>query len=95
MQHISYFVKVSETNRVLHLLSKCNTKMTPASQEIVSGEVLSEHVCRVLVSYHKVQSDLSIADFLVDIMEANINMLCWLLLDWVRSIKDCSLIIST
>jgi hypothetical protein len=69
--------------------------MTPASQEVVSGEVLSEHVCGVLVSCHKVQSDLSIADFLTDIMEANINMLCSLLLDWVRSIKDCSLIIST
>jgi hypothetical protein len=69
--------------------------MTPASQEVVSGEVLSEHVCGVLVSCHKVQSDLSIADFLTDIMEANINMLCLLLLDWVRGIKDCSLIIST
>jgi hypothetical protein len=69
--------------------------MTPASQEVVSGEVLSEHVCRVLVSCYKVQSDLSITDFLVDIMEANINMLCSLLLDWVRGIKDCSLIVST
>jgi hypothetical protein len=69
--------------------------MTPASQEIVSGEVLSEPVCGVLVSCHKVQSDLSIADFFVDIMEANINMLRSLLLDWVRGIKDCSLIIST
>jgi hypothetical protein len=69
--------------------------MTPTSQEVVSGEVLSEHVCGVLVSCHKVQSDLSIAEFLVDIMEVNINMLCSLLLDWVRSIKDCSLIIST
>jgi hypothetical protein len=56
--------------------------MTPASQEVVSGKVLSEHVCGVLVSCHKVQSDLSIADFLMDIMETNINMLC-LLLDTV------------
>jgi hypothetical protein len=48
--------------------------MTPASQEVVSGKVLSEHVCGVLVSCHKVQADLSIADFLVDIMKANINM---------------------
>jgi phage-related protein len=54
MQHISYFVKVSETNSVLHLFIKCNTKMTPTSQEIVSGEVLSEHVCGVLVSCYKV-----------------------------------------
>jgi hypothetical protein len=69
--------------------------MTPASQEVVSGEVLSEHVCGVLVSWHKVQSDLSIADFLTDIMEANINMLSSFLLDWVRCIKDCSLIICT
>jgi hypothetical protein len=69
--------------------------MTPASQEVVSGKVLSEHVCRVLVSWHKVQSDLSIADFLMDIMEANVNMLSLLLLDQVRSIKDCSLVIST
>jgi len=69
--------------------------MTPASQEVVSGEVLSEHVCEVLVSCNKVQSDLSITDFLTNIMEVNVNMLCSLLLDWVRGIKDCSLIIST
>ena len=69
--------------------------MTPASQEVVSGEVLSEHVCRVLVCCNKVQSDLSIADFLADIMEVNVNMLCLLLLDWVRGIEDCSLIVST
>jgi hypothetical protein len=55
--------------------------MTPASQEVVSGKVLSEHVCGVLVSCHKVQSNLSIADFLADMMEVNINMLCSLLLD--------------
>jgi hypothetical protein len=69
--------------------------MTPASQEVVSGKVLSEHVCGVLGCCHKVQGDPSIADFLMDIMEANINMLCSLLLDWIRSIEDCSLVVST
>ena len=66
-----------------YLSSESNTKMTPASQEAVSGEVLSEHVSRIFVHCNKIQGDLSFADFLPDIMEANINMLCSLLLDWV------------
>ena len=66
-----------------YLSSKNNTEMTPTSQEAVSGEVLSEHVSRIFVCCNKVQGDLSFADFLSDIMEANINMLCLLLLDWV------------
>ena len=66
-----------------YLSSESNTKMTPASQEAVSGEVLSEHVSGIFVCYNKVQGDLSFADFLLDIMEVNINMLCSLLLDWV------------
>jgi hypothetical protein len=57
--------------------------MTPTSQEAVSGEVFSEHVSGIFVRCNKVQGDLSFADFLPDIMEANINMLCSLLLDWV------------
>ena len=57
--------------------------MTPPSQEAVSGEVLSEHVSRIFVHYNKVQGHLSFVDFLSDIMEAIINMLCSLLLDWV------------
>ena len=66
-----------------YLFSESNTKMTPTSQEAVSGEVLSEHVSRIFVCCNKVQGDLSLADFLLDIMEVNINMLCLLLLDWV------------
>ena len=66
-----------------YLSSESNTEMTPTSQEAVSGEVLSEHVSRVFVCCNKVQGDLSFADFLPDIVEANINMLCSLLLDWV------------
>ena len=66
-----------------YLSSESNTEMTPTSQEIVSGEVLSEHVSRIFVHCNKVQGDLSFTDFLLDIMEANINMLCLLLLDWV------------
>ena len=57
--------------------------MTPTSQEAVSGEVLSEYVSRVFVHCNKVQGDLSFADFLLDIMEVNVNMLCSLLLDWI------------
>ena len=57
--------------------------MTPTSQEAVSGEVLSEHVSRIFVHCKKVQGDLSFADFLLDIMEVNVNMLCSLLLDWI------------
>ena len=66
-----------------YLSSESNTKMTPTSQEAVSGEVLSEHVSRIFGHCNKVQGDLSFADFLPDTMEANINMLCLLLLDWV------------
>ena len=66
-----------------YLSSESNTEMTPASQEAVSEEVLSEHVSRFFVHCNKVQGDLSFADFLLDIMEANINMLCSLLLDWI------------
>ena len=66
-----------------YLSSESNTEMTPTSQEAVSGEVLSEHVSRIFVRCNKVQRDLSFADFLLDMMEANINMLCSLLLDWV------------
>ena len=66
-----------------YFYSESNTKMTPTSQEAVSGEVLSEHVSRIFVCCNKVQGDLSFADFLPDIMEVNINMLCSLLLDWV------------
>ena len=55
--------------------------MTPTSQEVVSGEVLSEHVSRVLVCWNEVHRDLPLADFLLDKMEANVNMLCSLLLD--------------
>ena len=66
-----------------YLFSESNTEMTPTSQEAVSGEVFSEHVSRVFVRCNKVQGDLSFADFLPDIMEANINMLCSLLLDWI------------
>ena len=43
--------------------------MTPASQEAVSKEVLSEHVGWIFVHCNKVQGDLSFADFLSDIME--------------------------
>ena len=50
--------------------------MTPTSQEAVSGEVLSEHVSGIFVCCNKVQGDLSFTDFLPDIMEANVNMLC-------------------
>ena len=57
--------------------------MTPTSQEAVSGEVLSEHVSGIIVHCNKVQGDLSFADFLPDIIEANVNMLCLLLLDWI------------
>ena len=57
--------------------------MTPTSQEAVSVEVLSEHVSRIFVHCNKVQGDLSFTDFLLDIMEANINMLYLLLLDWI------------
>ena len=66
-----------------YLSSESNTKMTPTSQEAVSEEVLSEHVSRIFVRCNKVQGYLSFADFLLDIMEADINMLCLLLLDWV------------
>ena len=66
-----------------YLSSESNTKMTPTSQEAVSGEVLSEHVSGIFVRCDKVQGDLSFADFLPDIMEVNIHMLCLLLLDWV------------
>ena len=69
--------------------------MTPASQEVVSGKVLSEHISGVLVCWHKVQRDLPLADFLPDKVEANINMLCSLLLDRIRGIEYCPLIIST
>jgi len=55
--------------------------MTPTSQEVVSGEVLSEHVSRVLVSWNEVQRDLPLTDFLPDKVEANIYMLSSLLLD--------------
>ena len=66
-----------------YLSSESNTEMTPTSQEAVSGEVFSEHVSGTFVHCNKVQGDLSFADFLLDIMEANINMLCLLLLDWI------------
>ena len=66
-----------------YLSSESNTKMTPTSQKVVSEEVLSEHVSGIFIRCNKVQGDLSFADFLPDIMEANINMLCLLLLDWV------------
>ena len=66
-----------------YLSSENNTEMTPTSQEAISGEVLSEHVSGIFVHCSKVQGDLSFADFLLDIMEANVNMLCSLLLDWV------------
>ena len=66
-----------------YLSSESNTEMTPTSQEAVSGEVLSEHISGVFVCCNKVQGDLSFADFLPDIMEVNINMLCSLLLDWI------------
>ena len=45
-----------------YLFSESNTKMTPTSQEAVSGEVLSEHVSRIFVCCNKVQGDLSFAD---------------------------------
>ena len=64
-----------------YLFSESNTKMTPTSQEAISGEVLSEHVSRIFVHCNKVQGDLSFANFLLNIMEANVNMLCLLLLD--------------
>jgi len=48
--------------------------MTPASQKVVSGKVLSEHVSRVLVCWNEVQSDLPLADFLLDKVEVNINI---------------------
>ena len=66
-----------------YLSSESNTEMTPTSQEAVSGEVLSEHISRIFVHCNKVQGDLSFTDFLPDIVEANINMLFSLLLDWV------------
>ena len=66
-----------------YLFSESNTKMTPISQEAVSGEVLSKHVSRIFVHCNKVQGDLSFTDFLLDIMEVNVNMLCSLLLDWI------------
>ena len=66
-----------------YLFSESNTEMTPTSQEAVSGEVLSEHVSGIFVHCNKVQGDMSFADFLPDIMEVNVNMLCSLLLDWV------------
>ena len=57
--------------------------MTPTSQEAVSGEVLSEHFSRIFVHCNKVQGHLSFADFVSDIVEVNVNMLCLLLLDWI------------
>ena len=66
-----------------YLSSESNTKMTPTSQEAVSGEVLSEHVSRNFVHCNKVQGYLSFTDFLSDIMEANVKMLSLLLLDWI------------
>ena len=66
-----------------YLFSESNTEMTLTSQEAVSGEVLIEHVSGIFVRCNKVQGNLSFADFLPDIVEANINMLCSLLLDWV------------
>ena len=78
-----------------YLFSESNTKMTPTSQEAVSGEVLGEHVSRILVHCNKVQGHLSFANFFSDIVEANVNMLCSLLLDWIWGIKYCPLIVST
>src|ERR1700730_9301071 len=63
--------------------------MCSALQELIAGEVLSEHVRRVGVSLYKVETDLLAIYHFSNVVVADIYVLGAFLLNRIRGNEDC------
>jgi hypothetical protein len=68
--------------------------MCSALQELIVGEVLSEHVRRVGVSLYKVETDLLVLYHFSDVVVVDIYVLGAFLLNRIRGNEDCPLVVS-